>query len=652
MHTLGRLFRRVQRVSCSQHLTMRTTTARFDDRYYPSTSTSLLAVQMSSPLRSFSSVSGSSSMLRRQERDNARRQGHPSIPTQRGDLYLTQSGHPMLTQMLAGNHINDAWRLFYDMLASGEIYVGDCNIMLKACYGSEQQRALIEVTMRDHNITPNVITYHTLLRTLRMEGDDVAARDVMDVDMVQAGLEPDEVVHETMEYSSAGTTLSRLRTSKLSQYLNHGSDDAIAASWSLINKLVERQLANEFHFNVMLMFCTDSQQQRELINVTMEKAHVKADVYTYTTLLAQLKMEGDDVAAQRVMDVDVVNAGLESNEVMHETMGYSSTGATLSRMRTSKLARLSKQGGEQATAAAWSFMDKLVEREVANLFQFTTMMNFCSNSHQQRKMMDESMKQANLKPTVIAYTTLLRTLRIEGDDHNAHRVMQIEMVKDGVTPDEVLKRVMNGPLTSFHLMKQRTKKLTELLKQGKRGELAAEQLCRAMHTNGVANKTHLQIMIDSFVNQDPLWKVDAHSGALMWYNMGKGKNSTSIPQKDGMHMIDLHNCTRGVAAVKLIDHLLHLRSEWMSSDCEDSSVMSVAVVVVAVGKKEEQLGSKPHDAIAVPALKGAATRLLTRLNITAEVDASNSGRLIIDNKMLLKWFQSEQAKEWNGNLIQ
>jgi hypothetical protein len=192
----------------------------------------------------------------------------------------------------------------------------------------------------------------------------------------------------------------------------------------------------------------------------------------------------------------------------------------------------------------------------------------------------------------------------------------------------------------------------ENLKMGEKGEQAAEKLCLSMHKHGVAEQHHLKIMIDHFVNQDEQWKVDANSGALMWYNKGKGNNSTIIPQQDGMHKIDLHNCSRGLAAVKLVDHLLHLRSEWLSSDCDDSLVLGVGVIVgrgIGSGKHSETPGTQTKFKSTVPVLKGAATRLLTRINIEATVDASNSGRLIIDNQELLTWFQSEEAKEWSNN---
>ena len=70
---------------------------------------------------------------------------------------------------------------------------------------------------------------------------------------------------------------------------------------------------------------------------------------------------------------------------------------------------------------------------------------------------------------------------------------------------------------------------------------------------------------------------------------------------------------------------------------------------IGSGKHSTTPGTQTKFKSTVPVLKGAATRLLTRLHIKATVDASNSGRLIIDNQELLKWFQSKEAKEWSSN---
>ena len=61
---------------------------------------------------------------------------------------------------------------------------------------------------------------------------------------------------------------------------------------------------------MMLKACHSAAQMRELIDVTMAKAKLKPDVVTYTTLVGRLRMEGDDAAAESVVE-EMKKAGVE-----------------------------------------------------------------------------------------------------------------------------------------------------------------------------------------------------------------------------------------------------------------------------------------------------------------------------------------------------
>ena len=65
-------------------------------------------------------------------------------------------------------------------------------------------REMIEVTMPKAKVKPSVATYASLISRLRMEGDCVAARNVVEVDMPEAGLEPDDKTREILGFSSTG----------------------------------------------------------------------------------------------------------------------------------------------------------------------------------------------------------------------------------------------------------------------------------------------------------------------------------------------------------------------------------------------------------------------------------------------------------------
>ena len=70
--------------------------------------------------------------------------------------------------------------MFYDLMESDEINVEDCNMMMKACHSAAQMRELIDATMAKAKLKPNVVTYNTLVGTLRMEGDDAVAESVVE----------------------------------------------------------------------------------------------------------------------------------------------------------------------------------------------------------------------------------------------------------------------------------------------------------------------------------------------------------------------------------------------------------------------------------------------------------------------------------------
>ena len=93
--------------------------------------------------------------------------------------------------------------MFYDLMESGEINVEDCNMMMKACHSAAQMRELIDVTMAKAKLIPDMVTYNTLVGGLRVEGDDAAAKSVVE-EMKKAGVEPNERTLETLNRPSLG----------------------------------------------------------------------------------------------------------------------------------------------------------------------------------------------------------------------------------------------------------------------------------------------------------------------------------------------------------------------------------------------------------------------------------------------------------------
>ena len=194
----------------------------------------------------------------------------------------------------------------------------------------------------------------------------------------------------------------------------------------------------------MLKVCYDTTQMRHLIEVTMKKAGVMPNVITYNTLIGRLMVEGSKEEALEAVEefmpteetyapvVDLLNEdrsngkqgsrgeGSEDeqgivlevplpgrflpNDRTKEALALS--GMRLSRFRTSLLQQLLQQGRNGATYAAWVLFDKLVNCGEADVYQFNVMLKACEHSQQLRKMIDITMRDAGVKPTLASYTTL------------------------------------------------------------------------------------------------------------------------------------------------------------------------------------------------------------------------------------------------------
>ena len=302
---------------------------------------------------------------------------------------------------------------------------------------------------------------------------------------------------------------------------------------------------------------------------------------------------------------------------------------------------------------AWRMFYDLMESGEINVKDCNMMLKACHSAAQMRELIDVTMAKAKLKPNVVTYNTLVGTLRMEGDDAAAESVVE-EMKKAGVEPNERTQKMLNLPSRGEDLSSMRHSLIRDLLQQGREGEKAAAKVCRDLHERRLMQDTIISMMIDHCVNSDFEWPVAADEGALMWYYMGKSKNAPKIREQHNREVIDLHNCSRGLASVTLVDRLLLLRSKWIEADPDADIVKGGVLVVVGKGKGTGKgAGTSSKFDSTVPVLKGAAMRLLNgRLNLSAVVDPSNRGRLLIEKKKLLRWFESDQALVWSREVSQ
>ena len=102
--------------------------------------------------------------------------------------------------MVQDNAIKKAWEIFYDLQASGELDMQDCNTMLNACFDAAQMQKLVDVAVSKVDVEPNIATYNMLIGMLRIEGDDEAVKKVVE-EMKKAKVQPDEITKEILYLS-------------------------------------------------------------------------------------------------------------------------------------------------------------------------------------------------------------------------------------------------------------------------------------------------------------------------------------------------------------------------------------------------------------------------------------------------------------------
>ena len=88
---------------------------------------------------------------------------------------------------------------------------------LESCRSSEQMRRL----MKTASLRPDEATYNTLVRALMIEGNRAAAQAVIETEMVEAGVTPDQGTRDVLTLSD--DELSRRRTKRLGGWLAQGT---------------------------------------------------------------------------------------------------------------------------------------------------------------------------------------------------------------------------------------------------------------------------------------------------------------------------------------------------------------------------------------------------------------------------------------------
>ena len=306
-----------------------------------------------------------------------------------------------------------------------DVTIEECNTLLEKLGNSDEIRHWINNIIPKARLTVNEGSLRQLARQLRLEGDE-ESRSVLVDRMEKQGMDTSNSNSRSLVQTSADAT----------HFLGQLVDEnETIVAWNLLDKMIKNSAANEHHFNVMMKACKTSCQQREMME-EMIRHNLQPDVVTYTMLVNQLMFEGKNEEAIDVVEVEMLEVGVIPSEITMEILERDSE--RWSRLRTAQLGWLAQND----VAAAWTFFDMLKENSAANEHQFNVMMKACKTSCQQREMM-EKMIHHNVRPDVITYNMLVNQLMFEGKNEEAIDVVEVEMPKVGVIPNEITRKTIS-----------------------------------------------------------------------------------------------------------------------------------------------------------------------------------------------------------------
>ena len=336
------------------------------------------------------------------------------------------------------------------MCTSDSVRLIDCNRMLKLCHTSQQQQDFIHIIMKKLDyITPDEVTYNTLIGQFLMEGEHEQAQQVVET-MTATGIQPNETTEEWLNMSTE--MFKEKCTFKLNYMIKSITSNADCnAARQFFNHLTNQHLNTVDQYTAMLTISHDSIQAIELLHA-MEKDNILPTIQFYSKLISMARQEGDDVQAFQLIDEMETKYNIEQNDTLKEFMQLSLSGKDLNRLRQSKLTRLLRDGSNgsngsngshncnavketegwndkesgsntDATKAAWQLLHTLIERKLVNVFHFTVLLKSCHDSNQMKELIHSTMKEANVKPDEITYRTLANQLKKEGKEQEANDVI-------------------------------------------------------------------------------------------------------------------------------------------------------------------------------------------------------------------------------------
>ena len=307
-----------------------------------------------------------------------------------------------LKQLLEKGSRSEAWELFDGLLKRRKVNHYHASLMVaKACTSSGEQRKLMwkaeaaGVRLGIHTFTP-------LLARLRLEGrvDEV---DTVLEEMKSRGVEPNE--HTQRVLNTSEDEQGARRTSALNHMLK---TDSHSEAWQMFDHLLDRGQVQPQHVNLLLgKACSNSEEQRKLM-WRADGAGVALDAHTFTTLIAQLRLEGHADEVDTVLQ-EMQSRGIEADE--HTQQVLDRPQGELDARRTSALKYLLEAGSKPE---AWKMFNLLLKRgQVQSQHLGMMVARACTDSGGQWRLMQRA-EAAGVVINVHTFNAYRSRLQLEG----------------------------------------------------------------------------------------------------------------------------------------------------------------------------------------------------------------------------------------------
>eukprot|EP00944_MAST-04C_sp_MAST-4C-sp1_P005845 g5845.t1 len=109
------------------------------------------------------------------------------------------------------------------MVKNGVAGTHQFNLMLKLCTSSDEIRDVIDVAMPEAGVKPNVVTYSTLIGMLRIEGDDEAAKKVVE------------------EMKKAMKEMKKAKVRRLNEQRKIDNEQSLSSYYDMVMKLIRME---------------------------------------------------------------------------------------------------------------------------------------------------------------------------------------------------------------------------------------------------------------------------------------------------------------------------------------------------------------------------------------------------------------------------